>query len=107
MCILDKLYSLLLDIKKRPESYIGKPSLERLYAYLNGYLDGVVDGEKNDGDIKNENCLVGFNEYIMETYRINSDHNWSSIIQFFSNTETQAFDKFYEELENFIQEKNG
>lgn len=95
---MDKVYCLLQDIRKCPEIYIGKPSLERLYAYINGYLHYSND--------ESDNCLVGFTEYITKIYNINSDHNWSSVIQFFCITEEEAFNKFYEHFEDFLKYNN-
>jgi hypothetical protein len=92
---MDMIYNLLQDIRKRPEIYIGKPSLELLNAYVNGYMH-------NSGKECN-NCLLGFNEYIAKIYNLDTDHNWSSIIQFFYKTEEEAFNKFYEHLDNFLQ----
>lgn len=91
---MDMIYNLLQEIRQRPEIYIGKPSLELLYAYLNGYMHNSKECN---------HCLVGFNEYIANVYAINSDHNWSSIIRFFNNTEEEAFQKFYEHLDNFLK----
>ena len=90
---MSNLYSVIQEIIVRPELYIGKPSLERLYAFIGGYL--------HQNDAESENCLIGFNEFVAEKYRIDTDHNWSSIIQFFSNNENEAFEKFVQLFEEF------
>ena len=91
--LLDSLYELICRILERPELYIGRPSLERLYAFICGFLyqnSAVETG-----------CLDGFNEYIAKCYGIQSDHNWASIIQFFSNGEESAFACFKEHFYKF------
>ena len=91
------LYNLIKTVTDFPELYIGKPSLERLYAFIGGYLF--------QNEIANDHCLDGFNEYIAEKYQIRSDRNWSEIIQFFSCDEKYAFNKFIQHFEEFTQKR--
>ena len=97
---MDKLYELLKEIKKRPGLYLGRASLERLYAFINGYK------HQDSYSAVQTDCLDGFQKYVEKTYNIHTDHNWASIIQFFSITEEEAFDKFYELLDEFTSSKN-
>lgn len=96
----DKLLELLKEIRKIPELYIGKKSLERLYAFIGGYTHHE-NFKKNNLD---DDWMKDFQKYIENRYRLNTTHNWASIIQFFSNTEEEAFNKFYEHLDNFLKE---
>lgn len=93
---MDKLYDMLQDVRKCPSLYLGKPSLERLDSYIGGFLHHYEWKLDNT-------CLDGFNEYIAKIYHIETDHNWSSIIRFFCNTEEEAFIRFYEHLDAYIQ----
>lgn len=92
---MDNLYHLIIKILERPEIYIGKPSIQRLYAFINGYL--------HQNELANDHCLDGFNEYIAAHYRIDSDHNWASIIEFYSNTDQNQIDLFKKHFENFTR----
>ena len=83
---MENLYDLVKRVSGFPELYLGKASLERLYAFINGYL---YQNKASD-----DHCLDGFTEYVAKKYGIRSDHNWSSIIQFFSSSEKEAFDIF-------------
>ena len=83
---MEYLYELIMRVSDFPEIYLGKPSLERLYAFIGGYLEAKPEAD--------DHCLDGFNEYVSEKYGINSDHNWSGIISFFSTSEKQAFEQF-------------
>jgi len=91
-----------MDIKKCPGLFIGKPSLQRLYAYIGGFVhsESIHDSYSE--------YLDGFQEYISEYYALNTDHNWANIIEFFNPIEEEAFDKFYELLDKFYEgiEKN-
>ncbi len=94
------LYDVLMEIKVRPELYLGKPSLERLYAFINGYLYCAT--LNNYGY---DNCLDGFNKYIADVYHIKTSHNWSRIIEFYSTSDDEAFKKFYKHLNNYIKKR--
>ncbi len=95
---MDKTYLLLRDIKQCPALYLGKPSLKLLYTFLNGYKHHEIPSPPD--------CLDGFQEYIEEIYDIHTTHHWANIIQFYSSTEEEAFNKFYEHFGNFIRNKS-
>ena len=90
---MDRLEDLIVKICDFPELYIGKPSVDRLFAFLTGFL--------YQNDSANDHCLDGFTEFVAQKYRIKTDHNWSSIIQFFSNSEQDAFNNFVRHFEEF------
>lgn len=46
--------------------------------------------------------LQGFEEWIQIQYDISSSHHWSSILNFFSSDEAEAFDLFYKHLDEFL-----
>jgi hypothetical protein len=95
---MDKTYELLQDIRKCPEIYLGKKSIELLYAFLNGY--------RHHSDVNYSDCLTGFQEYIESIYRLNTDHNWANLIEFFSSTEEEAFWSFYKYFDNYMSNGN-
>lgn len=90
---MQTLSEMLKKVASFPELYLGSPSLERLYAFISGFL--YANEEADDG------CLDGFNDYIYNRYHMNTDHNWSSIISFFSNNDQQAFDLFIKHFNDF------
>ena len=98
---LDKTYELLQKIKKRPGMYLGKTSLERLRAFLDGYHHQELESQ----GMSEPDCLDGFTPYIQKRYHLNTDHDWSSVIQFFSTSDQNAFDTFYQKLEEFLADK--
>lgn len=92
----DNLYETLLEIKKRPGLFLGEKSLERLYAFINGY-----------NFYKKDNLLDGFAEYVRNKYKIQTNRNYSDIIYFFTMTECDAFDKFFVLLDEFLNHSNA
>lgn len=96
---MQTLHQLIEAIIARPEIYIGKPSVDRLYAFISGFLIGSKEAD--------DHCLDGFNAYIAQKYRLNTSHNWSSILQFFSTSEQAAFDLFVRHFQEFTDLKQG
>ena len=96
--IVDGLYELLQGIRICPEKYIGIPSLNLLYAFINGYRHHNKHNAVND-------CLDGFNQYVGGKFKMYTEYNWSSIIQYFTDTEKEAFNEFYNLLDEFIKLK--
>ena len=96
---MDKVYRLLQEIRKRPGLYLGKPSIERLGSFLDGYyhyefeLNGMCEPD----------CLVGFREYIQKKYELRTPHDWVNVIQCFSYSEQDALDIFYKALDQYLQ----
>lgn len=101
----DYLYELLEQIKVRPEIYIGTKSLFRLRHFLDGVLHCLNDmqGLHLDRESDCSEFLQGFQEWIQMRYDICSDHHWSSIIIFYSYDEADAFDSFYDMLNEFLK----
>lgn len=88
---------LLKDIQQRPGVYLGKKSLDRLVHTLSGYTLCMLE----HGEIQTAEFLPGFQEFVAERYNIQSVHHWSQIIEFFSTTEEEAFDTFFELLSEY------
>ena len=83
---MKKLFDVIQEVTVFPEIFIGRPSLERLHAFIDGFL--------YQNEAADDHCLDGFTEFVSRKYGICSDHNWASIIQFFSNSEEEAFASF-------------
>lgn len=91
-------FEIIQSINTDPKKYLGYPSLQRLFSYLNGYWYAHPNCSRE--------CLDGFNAYIAKQYNINSSHNWPSIIDFFSSDEKDAYNNFICHFNNFTQNKN-
>ena len=95
----EEFYELLENIKKRPGMYIGTKSLIKLKHFLDGLFHALCFVDKQN---KYPIFLQGFQEWIQIRYDITSNHHWSCILNFFSSNEAEAFDLFYEHLEEFL-----
>ena len=94
----DKIIKMLYEIKEHPGVHIGKKSLERLAMYLTGYVSCMV--EMTNGMTF---FLIDIQEYVANYYNIKSDQYWVDIIRFYTLSEDEAYDKFYELLDEFLK----
>ena len=93
------LYEMLQQIKQRPGMYLGKCSIIRLRAFIDGYM-----GARQDLGVpltEQEKEFGNFQDWIQERYNITSSHGWDSIILFYSADERDALNKFFSLLEQF------
>lgn len=96
---MDAVEKMLNTIKADPELYLGKVSLERLSAFINGYLLGKYEeGEEFPA------VYPGFQEFVQDKFEIYSAHDWASIIGFFSSSQQEAFYNFFTLLDEFKQQ---
>jgi len=100
--------------------YIGEPSLEKLEIFFRGYtyyeleLNGQA-GPFNGADA--ERIVVdsaedipsqpwGFQEFVQERYKVYSYYNAFGIILLNYSDDGEAFDKFFELLDEFLATQN-
>lgn len=94
---MNTLYDVITTVIEKPELYIGKRSVQRLYAFIGGFLHG--------NELADDHCLDGFNEYIATRYNIKSSHNWACIIEFFSDCNGDEIALFREHFLAFCRDK--
>lgn len=98
---MDKILNLLYQIKEKPGAFLGRKTLDGLSETLSGYILGIYDC--GCGDFRRFPndflCFVQktYNEYGCAYY-------WDSIIRMNCDSDEEAFDKFYELLECFLNE---
>ena len=95
---MDIACELVERIRERPIIYLGERKLERLQAFLNGY---VMREQEINPDCHND-FLRGFQEYVSAYYRVETTQGWCRIIQFFSASEEEAFQTFFQRYDEFV-----
>jgi hypothetical protein len=98
---MTNIYQLIDRIKKRPGMYLGKPSIIRLKAFLDGYM-----GARQDLGFpltEQEEKFNHFQEWIQTRFKITSSHSWADIILFYSADEKEALNQFFELFDQFIK----
>lgn len=98
---MESFFKILKEIGDKPKQFLGRKSLELLNAFLNGYVICQYEtyGVMND-------YLTDFEDYIKQKHSLNTDHNCFSIIRFFCSSDEEAFDEFYQLLDDFYNLKN-
>ena len=91
-----------MEIKKNPVIYLGKPSLERLHAFLSGYSICMMQLTENS---KLE-WYPGFDSFVQKKYGMNNTNSTTRIIDFMSSSEEAAFYTYFELLDEFIETQN-
>ena len=95
---MNYMKEILSQIKERPGTHLNDCKLENLYAFMNGYMYRIFQ----EDDIVPE-FYSGFQEYIEEIYNVTTGQHWTKIIDFFSNNEKEALDKFFTHLEKYTE----
>lgn len=90
------LENAILKIKENPTRYIGQPSLSRLNLFILGYTLSRADEE----DVCS-NWLDEFQKFVQQKYNIRHSIRFSEIIRCFSSSDSHAFHRFYELLDEF------
>ncbi|MHC5734701.1 hypothetical protein [Nostoc sp.] len=100
---MNNLTRLLQNIKENPVIYIDKPSITCLHSFLTGYLSGLI----TLGFTDISSCgMEGFQEWIQERAKTNLSQSWAGIILSCSESERAAFNRFFEEFEQFLKQKD-
>lgn len=95
---MNAMYQLLMNIRKKPAIYLGKPSLQRLRHFISGYylcLDrhGLLDEYK---------YFQGFQNFVQDKYKITLTQHWTNILEFYDGDGEKAFERFFELLEEYL-----
>jgi len=96
---LDKLYYLLLEIREEPYKYLERPTLKYLHSFMSGY---IVYRNYIDREIHYD-FYQGFSRYIQEKFQIYLSVSDMDIIEFFSTSEEEAFNRYFELLDEYLE----
>lgn len=96
---MDILYEKLKQIKQRPQMYIKRKSLSYLKAYIDGYITRQLEIDNNY-----RSSFDDFGKFLENYYKTNISRSWDEIINFYNESEEEAFEKFYELLDKFLLE---
>ena len=90
--VMEKLY----EIKREPIIHIGRKSVILLRAYIDGYIDRVM--EMNS---KFHSAYFGFFGFVNKTYHMAPNFSWDRILNAYSSTDEAAFDMFFQLLDEY------
>jgi len=98
---MDPVYDILQKVKNKPNVYLGSPSILCLQAFLSGY--NVAQYQLGRESLNAPDCFDGFQEWIQEKFKIESDQSWAKVILFYSADERDALERFFELFDEFLK----
>ena len=104
---MDALYFLLQLLRKAPKHYLAEKSLLCLYSFIRGYSFGASGENENYIDFSSQWDNFVFSRYDKYDKKPIKIENWQSAISQHSNSQEEAFDKFYELLDEFLKTKEN
>src|SRR5438093_11566034 len=99
---MSHIASLLQEIRKRPGMYIGWPSLSRLSGFLRGYDYALFKLRDDPGDP----FFLSFQEWIERRLQAKGEF-WENAILRQTGSEAEAFDRFWELLDEYEAEQES
>lgn len=94
---------LLQQIQKKTGLYIGNTSISNLYMFLTGYQ--FARRQLNLPLSNEEKEFQYFQPWLQEKFGVKTSQSWSQIILFYSVDERDAFERFFNLLQEFRQQK--
>jgi len=95
------LRELVNAMRERPAMYLGEPSITRLEAYLNGWLQG---GPGHEGDAQE---LADFTAWLATRHGIPGTQGWARIISFYAGGEQSALRSFFDNFDRFLRSRES
>jgi len=99
LSLTDKYYKALDMIRKKPKLYFRSTSLQYLESYINGYTACANTYQISFSPHH------GFDDFIQEKYEAKVSKNPFKIIHLNSFYDEEAFNKFFELLDEFLKQK--
>jgi len=96
------LYAILQKIQAKPGMYIGKPALNDLFMFLVGYKTarrelGIAPSQEEE-EFQRE-----FQPWLQKRFEVRTVNSWATIIRFYTHDEREAFNYFFQLLDEFLQ----
>lgn len=100
---MNYMKEVLNEVKVRPGMYLNDRKLENLYAFINGYMYRKFQEQDTIPEF-----YPGFQKFITDKYNVTTGQHWTKIIDFYSDSEKEALDKFFLHLDEYskIDENN-
>ena len=92
---MNSIVELIYQIKVRPAMYIGRSSISCLKAFLDGWFLRSPD------DVVDSSVMEDFQNWVERKYNIATNHSWCDIILFYSQDESDALTKFFDDFDKW------
>jgi hypothetical protein len=101
------VYTLLQKIRERPGFYLGSKNLSHLHHFMCGFAYGILENKTTERKPVSYNpySLQGFNGFVHRYYNESTTKSERTLIIDHTNSEEEAFDKYYELLDDFTKRR--
>ncbi len=101
---MERVFKLLYRIEKNPALYFGgRENVALLRAMLDGYMEAI---REMDQSFQGTFALGGFQDFVQSKYNnLFPSHSWDNIIDFYSSSDREAWERFYKLLDEFLGDK--
>ena len=99
------IFELLERIKEKPGMYLGYPSVQSLFMFLNGY-DLAREELGIELTPEEENFYAKFQPWLQKKLGVRSVTSWAKLIMLSCHDEKTGFERFFELLSEFRQKKD-
>ena len=102
---MSDLLSIISKIKTKPGMYIGQPTITNLFMFLVGYKTA----RRELGIKPNEQEMIfqkEFQPWLQKRFEVETVNSYAKIISFYTRDEKEAFNYFFDLLDEFFQEKS-
>ncbi|MEO1404661.1 MAG: hypothetical protein AAFV72_25900 [Cyanobacteria bacterium J06635_1] len=103
---MSTVFDLLARVQQNPGMYLGYPSVNSLFMFLNGYE--VARGEMGvELTAEEEVFYDDFQPWLQQKLGVHSVTSWAKLIMLSCHDERAGFDKFFELLGEFQQQREN
>jgi hypothetical protein len=99
---MSQVVDLLNEMRGRLGMYVGTTSMTKFAAFLRGYDYALY----KQGVDELNTFFGGFQDWVRNRFH-DPAHTWDNIILAHSNDETEAMERFWNLLDEYLQEHNG
>ena len=73
--------------------YIGRNSISCLKAFIDGWYF------RNSNGVSDMHIMNDFQDWVEKKYNVSTSHSWCDVLLFYSQDESSALSKFFDEFE--------
>lgn len=92
---MNSIIELIYQIKNKPAMYISRNSISCLKAFIDGWFLRSPD------TVTDSIIMEDFQNWIEKKYKISTSHSWCDIILFYSQDESHALSKFFDDFDEW------
>lgn len=96
---MTNLRTVIEMIRRRPEMYISRRSVNFLRVFLDGYIAALPEEEKSA--LGQE--VRKFQDWLVERFQVGGNQSWNQIVLFYSLNEETSLDRFFDLHDEFSE----